>query len=109
MHGQGKQDLLAQRLPQIQPAFVDEVNGISRCRKGKHLFHWHTQRQREWIKAAHTFRLKLGGELSLGQDTAVGSRKTELAADVVDFQVTQSLVDFVNVQTQRGPHFRLEE
>ena len=36
-------------------------------------------------------------------------REKQMTADVVDFQVTQSLVDFIDIQTQRGPHFRLQE
>ncbi len=63
----------------------------------------------EGFKAAHAFSFEFGGELSLDQDAASGSREKELATDVVNFQVTQSLVDFINVQTQCGPHFRFEE
>ena len=109
MNGLGEHDLLAQRLPQIQPAFVDEVDRITRRREAKHLFHRHYQLKMEGFKAADTFNFKFGGELSFDQDAASGSREKELAADVVDFQITQSLVDFVDVQTQCGPHFRFEE
>ena len=63
----------------------------------------------EGFKATYTFSFKFSGELSLDKDTTSGSREKELTADVVNFQVTQSLVDFINVQTQSGPHFRLEE
>ena len=63
----------------------------------------------EWFKTTHAFGFEFGGELSFDQDAAGSSRQEKLAADVVDFQVTQSLVDFINVQTQCGPHFRFKE
>jgi hypothetical protein len=109
MYGQGEHDLLAQWLAQIQPAFINEIDRITRRRKSEHLFHWHIQLQMEEFKTAHAFGFEFGGELSLDQDTAGGSRQQELTADVVDFQVTQGLVDFIEVQTQSGPHFRFKE
>lgn len=109
MNGQGEHNLFTQWLPQIQPAFVDEVDRITRRRETEHLFHRHFQLEMEGFKAARTFNFEFGGELSFDQDAARGSRQKELAADVVNFQITQSLVDFVDVQTQCGPHFRFKE
>ena len=109
MNGQGKHDLLAQQLAQIQPTFVDKIDWITRRRKSEHLFQRHIQFQMKRFKTAHAFGFEFGGEVSFDQDAAGGSRQQELAADVVDFQVAQSLVDFINVQTQGGPHFRFKE
>ena len=63
----------------------------------------------EWFKTTDAFGFKFSGELSFDQDPAGGSGQTKLTADVLDFQVTQDLVDFINVQTQCGPHFRFKE
>ncbi len=63
----------------------------------------------EVFEATHAFGIKFGRKMSFDQDAAGGSCQKKLAADVIDLQVTQSLVNFIDIQTQCGPHFRFKE
>ena len=63
----------------------------------------------EGFKTAYTFGLQGSVELSCGQDTTSRAREEQLTADVIDFQITQGLMDFINVQFQGGPHFWFQE
>ena len=48
-------------------------------------------------------------ELSCGKDATRGAGEEQLAADLIDFQVTQGLMDFIHIQSQGGPHFWFQE
>ncbi len=63
----------------------------------------------EWFKTAYTFGLQSGVELSFGKDATRGAGEEQLTADVIDFQVTQGLMDFIHIQFQGGPHFWFQE
>ncbi len=63
----------------------------------------------ERFNTADTFGLQGSVELSCSQDTTSRAREEQLTADVINFEITQGLLDFIHIQFQGGPHFWFEQ